>query len=162
MSALDRLAGRVRLAVARAVVNLVNDGARLQAVQAALGADVVRDQAEHFQHYGFTSHPFPGAEGIALSVGGSTDHTVVINVDDRRYRLVGLEAGEVALYDDQGQVVKLGRGGSVHVKATGTLTLEAAHVAIVSTTLTHNGANVGATHKHGGVSPGAGQTSGPS
>jgi phage gp45-like len=32
-------------------------------------------------------------------------------VDDRRYRLRGLAAGEVALYDDQQQVVILSRDG---------------------------------------------------
>lgn len=113
MSVLDRLAGRMRNSIGRAVLRLVDDASRLQAVQVETQADVVRDSAEHFQHYGFTSHALPGAEGIALAVGGSTDHTVVINVDDRRYRLAGLQAGEVAIYDDQGQSVHLTRSGIV-------------------------------------------------
>lgn len=111
--ALARVAGRVRLAIGRAVVSLVNDAAKLQAVQVQLRADEVRDNAEHFQHYGLTSVPFPGAEGIGLAVGGSTDHVVVINVDDRRYRLRCLQAGEVALYDDMGHQVHLTRNGIV-------------------------------------------------
>lgn len=110
MSAVDRLAGRVRLMVARAVLRVVDDAAKLQAVQVQLQADVVRDKAEHFQGYGFTSHPLPGAEGIALSVGGSTDHVVVINIDDRRYRL-HLQPGEAAIYDDLGHRVHLTRNG---------------------------------------------------
>lgn len=158
--AIGRVAGRVRLAIARAVVNLVNDATKMQTVQVQLGADQVRDRVEHIQHYGFTSVPLPGAEGIGLAVGGSTDHLVVINVDDRRYR-IHLQAGEVALYDDQGQFVKLGRD-LVHVKANALLKLEAPAVQVVSAAFTHNGVNVGATHVHGGIQPGPGTTTTPS
>lgn len=49
-----------------------------------------------------TSVPHAGAECVTLSVGGNTDHPVVINVDDRRYRMRGLKTGEMAIYDDQG------------------------------------------------------------
>lgn len=104
---------RVRGMVSRAVLSLVNDSLKLQGVQITLLADQVADDAEHFQHYGFTSSPFPGAEGIALAVGGNTGHTVVINIDDRRYRLKTLAPGEVALYDDLGHVVRLTRAGIV-------------------------------------------------
>lgn len=104
---------RVRGMISRAVVGLVNDGAKLQSVQVTLLADQVPDDAEHFQHYGLTSVPHAGAEGIALAVGGSTGHTVVVNVDDRRFRLKGLKGGEVALYDDLGHKVHLTRNGMV-------------------------------------------------
>jgi phage baseplate assembly protein V len=76
--------------IARAVLNLVDDARKMQAVQVGTLADKVSDNAEHFQHYGYTSRAHAGAEGIALAVGGSTGHTVVINIDDRRYRLTGL------------------------------------------------------------------------
>lgn len=112
-TALRRLASRMRLVVARAVLDLVNDATKLQALQVTLQEGVVRDKVERFQQYGHTSVPLPGAEGIALAVGGSTDHTVVIAVDDRRYRLKGLQAGEVALYDDMGHKVYLTRNGIV-------------------------------------------------
>lgn len=110
---MNRLMARVRGMVSRAVVGLVNDAMKLQSVQVTLLSDQVIDDAEHFQHYGCTSVPLPGAEGIALSIGGSTGHTVVINIDDRRYRLTGLVAGEVALYDDLGHKVHLTRDGIV-------------------------------------------------
>jgi len=112
-AAIRRLAGRVRLSIARAIVQLVNDSAKLQAVQVQVHADVVRDRAEHFQAYGLTSHPKPGAEGIALAIGGSTDHLAVVCVDDRRFRLTALAEGEVALYDDLGHKVHLTRTGIV-------------------------------------------------
>lgn len=104
---------RLRGMVSRAVVSLVNDSLKMQSLQVTLMADQTPDDAEHFQNYGFTSVPFAGAEGIALAVGGSTGHTVVINVDDRRYRLKNLPGGEVALYDDIGQKIHLTRTGIV-------------------------------------------------
>ena len=110
---MQRLMARVRGMVGRAVINLVNDATRLQALQVTMMADQVADDVERFQQYGVTSVPLPGAEGIALAVGGSTAHTVVISVDDRRYRLTGLQGGEVALYDDLGHKVHLTRNGIV-------------------------------------------------
>ena len=110
--------GRMRRMLTRVVLKLVDDGSKMQAHQVESYDGLVRDKVEHFQHYGFTSVPFPGAEGVGLSIGGSTNHMVVLNVDDRRYRMKGLEGGEVAIYDDQGQSVHLTREGIV-VKGAG-------------------------------------------
>lgn len=115
---LSPLSRRVALMVSRAVVNVVSDGLRLQGLQVSLLADEVRDDVERFQQYGLTSHPHAGAEAIAVCVAGSRDHAVVIAVDDRRYRLKGLQAGEVALYDDMGHAVHLTRDGIV-IKGAG-------------------------------------------
>lgn len=103
--------------VARVVLGLVDDAQKMQRVQVEGYAGVVRG-VEHFQHYGFTSSPLPGAEGIALAVGGSTNHQVVINIDDRRYRLKAMQGGEVALYDDLGQCAHFTRDGIV-IKGAG-------------------------------------------
>lgn len=127
---------RIRMMVARAVCRAVNDAGGLQAVQVSLLADEVKDGVERVQNYGLTSVPLPGAEGVAVFVGGNRDHGVVIAMDDRRYRLKGLEGGEVALYtlDDQeahGHRIVLRRGGlievfgqDVHLNAAGVLRLE--------------------------------------
>ena len=87
--------------VSRAVLVLIDDETTLQQLQARILGEELLDELERFQQYGFTSVPHPGAEAITLSVGGHRSHTVVINVDDRRYRLKGLEGGEVALYTDE-------------------------------------------------------------
>lgn len=107
------IADRVRGMVSRAVVSLVNDAFKLQGLQVTLMAGQTPDDVERFQSYGLTSVPHPGAEGIALAVGGSTGHTVVIAVDDRRFRLTDLQGGEVALYDDLGHKLHLTRDGIV-------------------------------------------------
>ncbi len=101
--------GRVRLMLARAIVNLVSDAAQAQEMQIDLLADETHDAVERLQDYGFTSVPHAGAEALVAFVGGLRSHGVVIAVADRRYRLRSLQAGEVALYDDLGNVVKLGR-----------------------------------------------------
>lgn len=112
-----RLSARVAGLVSRAVVRRVDDSKKRQVLQLGLLEGETRDGLEHFQHYGFTSVPLAGAEGVALFVGGERDHGLVVAVDDRRYRLVGLEDGEVALYTDQGDKLVFKRGGTVELTA---------------------------------------------
>lgn len=111
------LAQRVQLMVARAVLQLVDDSTKLQALQVTLLADELRTDVERFQNYGFTSHPHAGAEAVAVCVAGSRDHVVVLAVDDRRYRMTALAQGEVAIYTDEGDHIVLKRGGTVEVLA---------------------------------------------
>lgn len=101
---------KIHAMAARCVLTLVSDGLKMQAVQVGLLADETADDVERFQNYGFTSVPLPGAEGVCLFLGGSREHGVVIAMDDRRYRLKGLEGGEVALYTDEGDSIVLKRG----------------------------------------------------
>lgn len=158
-AALRRLGGRLRLMVGRAVLSLVQDATKLQAVQVKLQDGVARDNVEHFQHYGYTSVPFPGAEAVYLALGGSTDHVVVINVDDRRYRLKGLAAGEVALYDDQGQKIHLTRNGIVIDGAgKGIVFQNSPSVDFNVGTVRHQGTVIDKTHTHSGITPGPSAT----
>ena len=108
----------VKNLISRCTVALVNAKGKLQALQIRMLAGEVKDGVEHLESYGFTSHPHDGAEGVAVFPGGDRSHGVVIVVADRRYRLQGLKAGEVALHDDQGQCVHLTREGMV-VKGAG-------------------------------------------
>ncbi len=116
----------IRMMVGRAVINLVNDGLKVQELQITLLAEETRSDVERFQEYGFTSHPHPGAEGVMVCVGGARDHGIVIAVEDRRYRLKGLVEGEAALYDDQGQAVHLKRDKKIHVYGCNEITIDAA------------------------------------
>ncbi|WP_313430919.1 phage baseplate assembly protein V [Pseudomonas sp.] len=101
---------------ARGVVALVDAGRKLQGLQMRLTADEVKDGMEHFEPYGFTSNPHPGAEGLAAFLGGDRSHGVVICVSDRRFRLQGLESGEVALHTDEGDVLHFKRGRVIEVQ----------------------------------------------
>jgi phage gp45-like len=51
-------------------------------------------------------------EGIAVFLGGQRNHPVVVGVDDRRHRPMGMKPGESAQYDDIGQMTLLRRNGT--------------------------------------------------
>jgi phage baseplate assembly protein V len=127
------------LAIGRAIVRLVDDSGELQRVQVDMLADETIDDAERYQDYGFASRPKPGAEGVYLALGGVRGNGVVIAVADRRYRLTGLQEGEAALHDDQGQAVHLKRDGirietpfKVEVEAAGDVLVTAGGAATVT------------------------------
>ena len=92
----------------RGIVKSVVKGV-IQRVSATVWGDGAIDDRELIQHYGFTSRPVAGAEVIFIRQGGQF---IAIGSDDRRYR-IALEEGELALYDDLGQVVHLTREGVV-------------------------------------------------
>lgn len=116
--------------IARGVVNLVSDTPALQELQVSLLAGEVRGRVERFQDYGFTSVPLPpdadGApEAVCAAIGGARAHMVALAVDDRRHRLRGLMAGEVALYSDEGDSIALKRNGRIELAAGQTLEVTA-------------------------------------
>lgn len=106
-----RMGRRIQMMVARAVVQRVDDGTGIQSHQLGALADELVEDAERMQDYGFTSVPHPGAEAVVVFPGGLRSHGLIVAVGDRRYRLTGLQAGEVAMYDDQEQAVILTREG---------------------------------------------------
>lgn len=128
---LSGLEGRVRGMVARAIVRLVDDARQAQELQLELLAGESQDAVERFQNYGITSVPHPGAEALVVFAGGLRSHGVVLAVEDRRYRLTGLQDGEVALFDDLGNVIKLGRE-RIDISAITELRVEAPKVVVQS------------------------------
>jgi phage baseplate assembly protein V len=197
---------RIALMISRAMLSMADDTTLLQEVQVKLLGEETLSRLERFQQYGFTSVPHAGAEALALSLGGNRSHTVVVSVDDRRYRLKGLKSGEVALYDDRGQHIHLTRtgidctvlgdltatvSGNALATVAGTATLDCPQTIVtgdlrvggdltvvgissgdgvpmqISGGLTNTGGNVVSdgivldSHRHGGVTPGGGETGEP-
>lgn len=130
---------------------------KMRVVQVRLLADEVRDDLEHVEPYGFTSEPLDDEqpEAFAAFFSGDRSHGIVFCIADRRYRLTKLKAGEVALYDDQGQKVHLTRdgivvhtdkqleatvGGTLTATVSGAATLKAASVKIDAPTVELTGA----------------------
>ena len=74
-------------------------------------ADETIGNREYMQHYGFTSRPLAGAEIIIINEG---NHYIGVASDDRRYRL-HLEAGECALYTDEGDKIHLKRDKTIEI-----------------------------------------------
>ncbi|MBP4051234.1 phage baseplate assembly protein [Chromobacterium violaceum] len=100
----------------RAVLTHVDSDGGVQAAQAdALAGERLQD-AELFQHYGYTSNPPPGSMAMVLPLGGRTSHSVVIATEHGSYRLQSLQPGEVALYSDEGSKIVLKRGRIIAVE----------------------------------------------
>jgi phage baseplate assembly protein V len=140
----------------RGVLRAVNDAGPRQQVQVELLKDELRDNLEHMQNYGFTSHPLGGDCAVAFN-GGNREQGIVLVVDDRRYR-IPLEAGEVAIYDDLGNKIELLRD-MVKVTAVQHLEVSAPTIKLIGDlevignitttgTITNNGKRVDSTHTH--------------
>ncbi len=95
------------------MVNSQDASTKCQSADVTLIAGEQKGGVEHLEPYGFTARAHGGAEAIVLFPDGDRSHAVTMVVSDRRYRLTGLQSGEVALYDDLGQSVTLTRQGIV-------------------------------------------------
>jgi phage baseplate assembly protein V len=139
-------------------------------------------KAQRIEPYGLSYRPKPGAQAYLVFPCGDRAMGLALVVGDKRYQLE-LAEGEVALHDDEGNFVRLGRGGVATIKAAtkvladtpvfettgnavigGTLTVAGASAlaggAAVTGALTNNGTSVGNAHRHGGVATGSGNTGG--
>lgn len=105
---------RIRQAF-RGVLNRVNSAAEVQTIQGRGVAGEKLQDAELFQHYGFTSHPLKGTMAVVLPLNGKTSHGIVIATEHARYRLKSLKPGEVAIYTDEGSYIILRRGRIIEV-----------------------------------------------
>lgn len=116
------LSNRIVSMIARCIITAVDDSGKIQMVQIRTINGVVRDNVERFQDYGFTSVPHIDSEGFVSFVNGNTGHGLIVKIDNRTYRLKGLENGEVALYTDEDQEdhkhrIHFKRGGIIEVLA---------------------------------------------
>lgn len=99
--------------LARAVVRGLSTATKCQMLQVEMAGGEGKSDIEHMEPYGFTAAPLMGAEAVAAYFDGDRSHGVVLVVADRRFRIKGLQSGEVAVYDDQGQSVTLTRAGII-------------------------------------------------
>jgi phage baseplate assembly protein V len=111
------ISNRTKNMIARSVVQLVNDGKKLQLVQLGVlfGETVEGDGqgVEHFQPYGFSSVPLEGAEGVVVFAGADRAHPLLIVTSDRRYRPVGGQSGEVTVYNNTGAKIVMTKDGDI-------------------------------------------------
>ena len=68
---------RIGNMLSRGTVAAVNAASKMQGLQLRLLADEVKDSVEHFEPYGFTSHPNGGAEAVAVFLDGDRSHGIV-------------------------------------------------------------------------------------
>lgn len=114
---LEPLRNRMRMVIGRAIVSVVNDNTKIQLMQITLMKDQVKDGVERVQNYGFTGHPLPDAEAVAVFPNGNRDYGMIVAVDDSRYRIKDLPEGGVAVYDYDGNYVKLTEANGIEIDA---------------------------------------------
>jgi phage baseplate assembly protein V len=117
------VATRMANAIVRGVVQLVDDSVKQQIIQIGALAGETIDATENFQPYGMSSVPLPGAETVTIFPNGDRGHPLTVAVSDRRYRPTGGQPGEVVMYTDEGDAIRLGRGHVVTVATSGTIKL---------------------------------------
>lgn len=115
----------------------VNSRTRIQQLQLELLQEQLLDAVPHLEGYGRTAHPPKGYEALVASLAGERRRSVCLTTFHRQYRLKELAEGEVALYDDLGNVVHLKRD-RLQVKAVQHLEVSAPTCEITATT-THIG-----------------------
>ncbi len=112
----------------RGIIDSVVEGAIKRVAMSGRPGESFKSR-EYFQHYGFTSRPLAGAEGILIREG---NHFVLVASDDRRYR-IAIEGGEVAFYTDEGDFIHFKRGMEIHVNTGNRLVVDAAAQVEVNT-----------------------------
>ena len=112
----------------RGIIDSVVEGAIKRITMKGYAGETISDK-EYFQHYGYTSRPLPGAEGVMIREG---NHWILIGSDDRRYR-IAVEDGEVALYTDEGDHIHFKRGKEIFIKSGNKLVAEIANDVEVTT-----------------------------
>jgi phage baseplate assembly protein V len=162
--ALKSIARRVTNMLSRGAIEQANTGSKMQTLQVSLLADEAKADVEHFEPYGFTSCPQAGAEALTMFIDGDRSHGVVVVAADRRYRVQNLQAGEVAVFTDEGDSIVLKRGHLIEIN-TQTLKINATTKVEMNTPLLQvNDGDVKADaislkeHKHGNVQSGSSQT----
>lgn len=167
--AIDRLYMRLLMVACRGRVVLVNDANGMQLVQIQFGSTDVADAMPRIQSYGLTSVPMTGAHAVALFIGGDRSNGVVIGDNDLRYRLSGLNPGDVAVYDWRGQKILLSQKGislsspikvvneapDIELRATTTLKIDCGGNGTVYTATTRTDYVIGATVSSQNLHPAA-------
>lgn len=118
----DQVDSRIRRAMTgirrafRGRLTRVNSAVKIQQAQVnALAGEQLQD-AELFQHFGFTSNPPAGTQCVMLPLGGQTSHSLIIATEHEKYRITQLASGEMAIYSMDGAYVAIKRGRIVEVE----------------------------------------------
>jgi phage baseplate assembly protein V len=112
-----------------------------------------RDDTPILSLYGFFSRPRADADAVVAFLGGNRAAGVIIATGDGRYG-PDLAEGEFGLEHPDGARIIFRNGGGIEHHAPG------GHV-FTGGEITHNGRNIGATHRHSDVRGGSDQSGEP-
>ncbi|MGJ7687355.1 phage baseplate assembly protein domain-containing protein [Escherichia coli] len=94
-----------------------DDSGVVQTVQVQSPSEV-RSDTPVLQQFGFSSVLPDGTDVVVMSLAGNRSSAVVVASGHQSYRINGLRSGEVVVYNQWGQYVRLGEDGIV-VEASG-------------------------------------------
>jgi phage gp45-like len=118
VSTTDRLYRRILMALAPAIVTATDDTGPVHKAQMRVnGTPEQIDGVPLMTFYGLASHQPVGSDAVALFACGLRANGVIVSTNNQKFRLRNLKSGEVALYTDEGDSIKLARGKIVAVTA---------------------------------------------
>jgi len=104
--------------IGRGMISKVDDGNPIQLVEiSGLAGEEI--DAERLQPYGITSNPPAGAETVYGYTSADHEQAVAFVCDCGKWRITGLQSGEVALYSQHGQTILLEENGDVVTTMSG-------------------------------------------
>lgn len=117
MSNVQALFRRLVSLVSVGRVTTGDDSGVVQTVQVQSPSEV-RSDTPVLQQFGFSSVLPAGTDVVVMSLAGNRSSAVVVASGHQSYRINGLNSGEVVVYNQWGQYVRLGEDGIV-VEASG-------------------------------------------
>lgn len=110
----DQYGDSVNGQLVRVRLTSVDDSGQQQIVTGEGIDGQVIGEAVRLQHFGATSVPPAGAEGLMLTSGGRHDRAHFLGLEHPDYKPVNLPGGAKAIYDAGGNIIKLiGADGAV-------------------------------------------------
>jgi phage baseplate assembly protein V len=91
------------------------------------------------ESHGFYSSPPPKSQGLLIYPNGHPDEAYLLGVDHRDHRPSGLGLGATAIYDANGQIIKMVSSGLVVDTASKTVTITSGAWTVTAPMITFNG-----------------------
>lgn len=92
-----------------------------QSAQVQTANNEIADNVKFIEAYGFTAKPKQNSECILLNIQGNPGNVVALVIGSRELRFKELNDGEVAMYDDSGNLLHFKNGGIIDLKAPATM-----------------------------------------
>lgn len=114
---IERVARRVLLSLARALVTTVNDSGGVQMMQVKLNALETRDNTPRVAEFGLTSNPPINSDAFVVFLGGDRSNGVVLGTVHQPSRPKNLASGETMIYSQDGKQIYLTASGGIVIDA---------------------------------------------
>ena len=130
---LDRLHRRTAMMIAPVKITATDDSGPIHRAQVEVnGTPETLDDVAVMQFYGFAAHCPVNSDATAFFVAGQRSNAVVVGTNNQKSRLRGLKSGEVALYTEKGDYVKILDGRIVEVSAGETVKISCKTALVVA------------------------------